>query len=111
LAGATLGLWLLFGALSGATGSAAVPATNTKAFCKNYIAAAKSFQLSFGDVEDPSFAKFVTLLQKAQADAPPAVKGQVSSMLNTARKVKADGGNADLTTPSKKVAQWATTHC
>jgi hypothetical protein len=111
LVGAILGTSLLFGALGGATGSAAVPAANTKTFCKNYIAAAKSFQLSFGDVEDPAFAKFVTLLQKAQADAPAAVKGEVNTMLNTAKKIKTDGGSADLTTPSKKVAQWATTHC
>lgn len=102
---------LLFGALSGATGTAAVRAANTKTFCKNYVAAAKSFQLSFGDVEDPSFDKFVKSLQKAQADAPAAVKRQVDTMLKTARKIKEDGGNADLTTPSKKIAKWATTHC
>jgi hypothetical protein len=111
LAGAALGLSLLFGALSGGTGNAVVPAANTKTFCKNYIAAAKSFQLSFGDVQDPSFDKFVKSLQKAQADAPAAVRGQVDTMLKTARKIEQDGGNADLTTPSKKITKWATTHC
>ena len=111
LAAATLGMSLLFGALSGGTGNAVVRTANTKTFCKNYVAAAKSFQLSFGDVQDPSFDKFVKSLQKAQADAPAAVRGQVDTMLKTAKKIKEDGGNADLTTPSKKITKWATTHC
>ena len=111
LVGTTLGLSLLFGALSGGIGNAVVRTANTKTFCKNYIAAAKSFQLSFGDVQDPSFDKFVKSLQKAEADAPAAVKGQVDTMLKTAKKIKEDGGNADLTTPSKKITKWATTHC
>jgi hypothetical protein len=52
----------------------------------------------------------VKSLPKAQADAPAAVRGQVETMLRTAKKIKEDGGNADLTTPSKKITKWATTH-
>ena len=79
-----------------------VRTANTKTFCKNYIAAAKSFQLSFGTFKTRPSNKFVKSLQKAKADAAAAVRGQVDTMLKTAKKIKEDGGNADLTTPSKK---------
>jgi hypothetical protein len=85
-------------------------------FCQDYLAAADAYQQTSGDVTDPNFATFLSSLTKAQAEAPAAVKGDVTTMLNEAKKVQAQSSSAqnvqaDLTAPSTRVTNWGDSHC
>jgi hypothetical protein len=97
-------------AVRSATGAAA--STNDVAqFCQDYSAAVVAYSKSVGDVTDPSFDQFLTLLAKAKTEAPPAVESQVATMYNIAVAVKQSNGTGDLTSESQVVSDWADTNC
>src|SRR4051812_11010653 len=79
-------------------------------FCRDYKEAAFRFSLAAGDVTDPDFAKFMTALTQAKAEAPSAVKGDATTMLDLAKSALS-GKTVDLTTPSSRVSAWADTNC
>jgi hypothetical protein len=98
--------------------AAAAPSKNDAAavadvaqFCQDYSAAADAYSKTLGDVTDPSFDQFLTLLAKAKAEAPPAVQSRVAKMYTIAVAVKASNGTGDLTSESQVVSDWADTNC
>jgi hypothetical protein len=102
----------------GSKGNASgAPATASVAnFCRDYTAAAYAYQQTSGDVSDPNFAQFVSRLTTAQAEAPAAVKSDVTGMLNEAKKITAESSSAhsvtgDLTAASSRVSDWGASHC
>jgi hypothetical protein len=80
-------------------------------FCQDYSAAVDAYYKNLGDVTDPSFDQFLTLLAKAKAEAPPAVQSQVATMYTIAVAVKESNGTGDLTSESQVVSDWADTNC
>lgn len=96
-------------AVRSATGSAA--AADAAQFCEDYSAAVAAYSESVGDVTDPSFDQFLTLLAKAKAEAPPAVEPPVAKMYSIAAAVKQSNGTGDLTSESQVVSDWADTNC
>lgn len=95
---------------AGGYGSFGGAAANVAHFCRDYKEAAFRFSLAAGDATDPDFAKFMTALTQAKAEAPSAVKGDVSTMLDLAKSALS-GNSVDLTTPSARVSAWADTNC
>jgi hypothetical protein len=85
--------------------------TDVAQFCQDYSAAVDAYSMTMGDVTDPSFDQFLTLLAKAKAEAPPAVESQVASMYTIAVAVKESNGTGDLTSESKVVSDWADANC
>src|SRR3954454_11722459 len=94
----------------GGAGSSGGAASNVAHFCRDYKEAAFRFSLAAGDVTDPDFAKFMTALTQAKAEAPSAVKGDATTMLDLAKSALS-GKTVDLTTPSSRVSAWADTNC
>src|SRR3954447_25469515 len=95
---------------AGGDGSSGGGAASVAHFCRDYKEAAFRFSLAAGDVTDPDFAKFMTALTQAKAEAPSAVKGDATTMLNLAKSALS-GNTVDLTTPSARVSAWADTNC
>ena len=96
-------------AVRSATGTAT--ATDVAQFCHDYSAAVAAYSESVGDVTDPSFDQFLTLLAKAKAEAPAAVESPVAKMYTIAVAVKQSNGTGDLTSESQVVSDWADTNC
>lgn len=96
-------------AVRSATGTAT--AADVAQFCQDYSAAVTAYSESVGDVTDPSFDQFLTLLAKAKAEAPPAVESPVATMYKIAVAVKQSNGTGDLTSESRVVSDWADTNC
>lgn len=86
-------------------------AADVAQFCQDYSAAVAAYSESVGDVTDPSFDQFLTLLAKAKAEAPPAVESPVATMYTIAVAVKQSDGTGDLTSESQVVSDWADTNC
>ncbi len=80
-------------------------------FCRDYTAADDAYQQTLGDVTDPQFAVFLSSLTQAQAEAPAAVKGDVTTMLNEAKRAKSGANGIDLSAPSARVSAWADSNC
>jgi len=87
------------------SGSAA--AVNVKKFCADYIGAVNLLQYN---ITDPTA---ISDLRKAQAEAPPAVKGAVTRMLNAVVAVKNSKTPkaADVTAESTQISNWGNSHC
>lgn len=96
---------------AGATALTSGGAVDVAQFCRDYSAAADAYSKTLGDVTDPSFDQFLTLLAKAKAEAPAAVRSQVAKMYSTAVAVKESNGTGDLTSESQVVSDWADTNC
>jgi hypothetical protein len=84
---------------------------NSAQFCRDYAAAADAYTETMGDVTDPSFDQFMTLLAKAKAEAPPAVAAPVADMYSTAVRIQRNNGTADLSSDSLAVTDWANANC
>jgi hypothetical protein len=105
---------LVLAACGGGTkghGAVAHSGGNIAAFCADYIAATQAYQDTQGDVTDPAFPQFLSLLSKAQAEAPAAVAAPVSAMLRVARDAQKTNSSGDLTAYSTTVSAWGDTHC
>jgi hypothetical protein len=105
---------LVLAACGGGTqghGAVAHSGGNVAAFCADYIAATQAYQDTQGDVTDPSFPQFLSLLTKAQAEAPAAVAAPMSAMLRVARTAQQTNISGDLTAYSATVSAWGDTHC
>jgi len=83
-------------------------AVNVAAFCRDYITVVQDYQAT-STVEGDD----LTLLAKAQAEAPDAVKKDVTAMLTAAvTAAKATSPTfVDLSTPSQRVSTWANSNC
>lgn len=98
-------------ASSGSSGNAALSgstaAVNVKKFCTDYIDAVTVLQ--YGAITPTSISD----LRRAQAEAPPAVKDDVTKMLNTV--VAANNAKTkkefDVTAESTRISKWGNSHC
>ncbi len=96
---------------SGGGGVTANATASVAHFCRDYTAADDAYGQTLGDVTDPEFAVFLSSLAQAQAEAPAAVKSDVTTMLNDAKRAKAGANGIDLTAPSARVSAWADSNC
>src|SRR3954464_9022123 len=74
--------------ISGGNEGAANGATNVTPFCRDYQDAISSYLLAAGDVTGPDFASFLTEFTKVTAEAPKAIKRDVSTMLDNAKSAR-----------------------
>jgi hypothetical protein len=113
------GAMLLLAACGGGGGDGASKArtagndvSNVENFCRDYRAAVAQYEESFGDAQDPAFERFASLLKKAQAEAPEAVKGDVTTMVDEVEKATSSiEYEGDLTEVSSRISEWASTNC
>jgi len=90
--------------------------SQTAAFCRDYIGAADIFASNDGagfGPKDPDLKSIITLLAKAQAVAPSAVKKDVTQMLNESKALYQAKSPTlgNFTKPSSAVAKWGNKHC
>jgi hypothetical protein len=93
-----------------ATVSAGTATANVANFCRDYITVANDYQATQTiDGQD------LVLLAKAQAEAPAAVKQDVTEMLKqsaaAANDTSATGHYYDVSTPSARISAWGDSNC
>lgn len=84
---------------------------NVAAFCADYTAADQAYQDSLGDVTDPAFTQYVSLLTKAQAEAPPDIAAPVSALLRVARAAQQTKTQGEVNVDLTPIADWANANC
>jgi hypothetical protein len=89
--------------------------SQTASFCRSYIAAVNVYESNAGAFthEDPQLKRMVAYLEKAQAEAPAAVKKFVTQMLKATRAALTakKPNQINLSGPSEHISRWGNSHC